>query len=96
MDEHTGGLYIPRFVKAAPPQAEVAALRETAKLLVNAERPVIVVDRMARSQNGITLLVELAELIQAPVVDQSNRMNFPNTHHLCQSSRARFSFARLT
>src|SRR5215471_1028523 len=88
MGEHTNGLYIPRYVKAAPPQAEVGALRETAKLLVNAEHPVIVVDRMARSQNGIKLLVELAELIQAPVVDQSNRMNFPNTHHLCQSSRA--------
>ena len=40
------------------------------------------------SQNGINLLVELAELIQAPVVDQSNRMNFPNTHHLCQSAQA--------
>jgi acetolactate synthase I/II/III large subunit len=88
MGEHGGGLYIPRYVKSAPPQAEVGALRETAKLLVSAERPVIVVDRMARSQNGINLLVELAELIQAPVVDQSNRMNFPNIHHLCQSERA--------
>jgi thiamine pyrophosphate-dependent acetolactate synthase large subunit-like protein len=88
MGEHTGGLYIPRYVKSAPPQAEVGALRETAKLLVNAEHPVIVVDRTARSQNGINLLVELAELIQAPVIDQSNRMNFPNTHHLCQSTQA--------
>src|SRR5689334_5790203 len=88
MGEHSGGLYIPHYVKSAPPQAEVGALRETAKLLVNAEHPVIVADRMARSQNGINLLVELAELIQAPVVDQSNRMNFPNTHHLCQSERA--------
>jgi acetolactate synthase I/II/III large subunit len=88
MDDHTGGLYIPRYVKAAPPQAEVAALRETAKLLVNAEHPVIVVDRTTRTQNGISLLVELTELIQAPVIDQSNRMNFPNTHHLCQSTQA--------
>jgi thiamine pyrophosphate-dependent acetolactate synthase large subunit-like protein len=88
MDDHTGSLYIPRYVKAAPPQAEMAALRETARLLVNAEHPVIVVDRTARSQNGVNLLVELAELTQAPVVDQSNRMNFPNTHHLCQSTQA--------
>jgi acetolactate synthase-1/2/3 large subunit len=88
MGEHTNGLYIPRYVKAAPPQAEVSALRETAKLLVNAEHPVIVADRMARSQNGVNLLIELAELVQAPVIDQSNRMNFPNTHHLCQSKRA--------
>ena len=81
-------LYIPRYVPTAPPQAEMGALREAAKLLVNAENPVIVVDRMARSQDGIKLLVELAELLQAPVVDQGGRMNFPNTHHLCQSSQA--------
>src|SRR4051794_20560236 len=86
--EHAGSLYIPKYVRTAPPHADTAALRETAKMLVNAENPVIVVDRMARSQNGINLLVELAELIQAPVVDQSNRMNFPNTHHLCQSTQA--------
>jgi acetolactate synthase-1/2/3 large subunit len=49
---------------------------------------VIVVDRMARSQQGVDLLVQLAELVQAPVVDQSNRMNFPNTHHLNQSPQA--------
>jgi acetolactate synthase-1/2/3 large subunit len=88
MHEHGSSLYIPRYVKTAPPQAEMGALRETAKLLVNAENPVIVVDRTARSQDGIKLLVELAELIQAPVVDQGGRMNFPNTHHLCQSSQA--------
>ena len=88
MSDHTGGLYIPRYVKTAPPQAEMGALRETARLLVDAENPVIVVDRTARTQNGVNLLVELANLIQAPVIDQSNRMNFPNTHHLCQSPQA--------
>ncbi len=36
----------------------------------------------ARTPNGVSLLVELAELLQAPVVDQGNRMNFPNTHYL--------------
>ena len=40
-------LYIPRITQPSPPQAEVAALRETAKLLVNAEHPVIFVDRVA-------------------------------------------------
>src|SRR5882757_321106 len=59
-------LYIPKYAAAAPPQAEVAALREAAKLLVNAENPVIVVDRVARTANGIKYLVELAELLQAP------------------------------
>jgi acetolactate synthase I/II/III large subunit len=75
-------LYIPKFFAAAPPQGDDAAVREAARLLANAEYPVIVVDRAARTPNGVTLLVELAELLQAPVVDQGGRMNFPNTHYL--------------
>src|SRR3954470_12153242 len=88
MSEHGGNLYIPKYVRPSPPHADTAALREAAKLLVAAENPVIVVDRMARSQQGVDLLVQLAELVQVPVVDQSNRMNFPNTHHLNQSPQA--------
>src|SRR5689334_1783940 len=75
-------LYIPRYVASAPPQGETGAVREAARLLANAERPVIVADRCARTPNGMKLLVELAELLQAPVVDQGGRNNFPNTHHL--------------
>jgi acetolactate synthase I/II/III large subunit len=75
-------LYIPKFFASAPPQGDMGAVREAARLLANAERPVIVVDRAARSQEGVDLLVQLAELLQAPVVDQGNRMNFPNTHPL--------------
>jgi len=75
-------LTIPRYVPTAPPQGESGAVREAARLLANAERPVIVVDRAARTPNGIKLLVELAELLQAPVVNQYGRMNFPNTHYL--------------
>jgi acetolactate synthase-1/2/3 large subunit len=78
-------LYIPKYMAAAPPQAEVAALREAAKLLVNAQNPVIVVDRVARTANGVKYLVELAELLQVPVVSMNGRMNFPNTHHLYQA-----------
>ncbi len=37
---------------------------------------------LARTQKGIDLLVELAELVQVPVVNQQNRVNFPNTHYL--------------
>lgn len=88
MHDHGGSLYIPKYVQPSPPQAEVAALRETAKLLINAENPVIFVDRVARTPNGVKLLVELAELLQAPIVDQGGRMNFPNTHHLHQNASA--------
>ena len=69
----------------SPPQGDTGAVREAARLLANAEHPVIVADRAARTPNGIKLLVELAELLQCPVVDQGARMNFPNTHHLSRA-----------
>ncbi len=78
-------LAIPRYVPTSPPQGDSGAVREAAQLLANAERPVIVVDRAARTPNGIALLVALAELLQAPVVDQGARMNFPKTHHLSRA-----------
>jgi acetolactate synthase I/II/III large subunit len=81
---HNNGekLYIPRYVASSPPQGDSGAAKEAARLLANAERPVIVVDRAARTENGVRLLVQLAELLQAPVVDQGGRMNFPKTHYL--------------
>jgi acetolactate synthase I/II/III large subunit len=85
--ENGGRLYIPRYVATSPPQGDSGAVREAARLLANAERPVIVVDRAARSADGMKLIVELAEALQAPVVDQGGRMNFPNTHYLNQSGR---------
>jgi acetolactate synthase-1/2/3 large subunit len=75
-------LYIPKFVPTAPPQGELGAVREAARLLVSAEQPVIVADRAVSTQNGINLLLQLAELLQAPVVRQLARLNFPTTHYL--------------
>src|SRR5258708_23000285 len=80
-------LYIPKYVPTAPPQADGAAVKEAARLLANAERPVIIADRAARTANGMKLLVELAEALQAPVIDQRARMNMPNTHYLNQTER---------
>jgi thiamine pyrophosphate-dependent acetolactate synthase large subunit-like protein len=75
-------LYIPRYVPTAPPQADSGAVKEAARLLAAAQNPIIVADRAARTPNGIALLVQLAELLQARVVDQGGRMNFPKTHPL--------------
>jgi len=80
-------LVIPRYVPTAPPQGDMNAVREAARLLAAAERPVIIADKYARTADGVTLLVQLAEALQAPVIDQKGRMNFPNTHHLFQNSR---------
>ena len=33
--------------------------------------------------------MQLAEALQAPVIDQGGRMNFPNTHHLHAGRRRR-------
>src|SRR6185312_10243620 len=79
----------PKPPKLAPPQAEDAALREVARMLVNAEAPVLACDRVARTPAGMQHMIELAELLQAPVVDGSMRMNFPWRHPLNQSSRRR-------
>src|SRR6185437_3672379 len=79
----------PKPPKIAPPQAEDGALREVAKMLVNAEAPVLACDRLARTPAGMQHLIELAELLQAPVIDGSMRMNFPWRHPLNQSSRRR-------
>src|SRR4051794_37120741 len=82
------GLYIPRYVASAPPHADMNAIREAAKMLVAAENPVIVVDKMARTSEGTKNLVALAELLNVPVVDQGGRMNMPNTHYLNQTGGA--------
>ena len=74
-------LRIPRLTPTAPPQGDSAAIEEAAKLLVAAERPKIIAQRLARTPRGVTLLVELAELLQAPVESQE-RMNFPSHHPL--------------
>ena len=81
-------LPIPRLTIPAPPQGESGAVEETARLLVEAEYPVLVADRLARTPAGMGLLVELAELLQAAVIDQGSRLNFPSRHPLNQSLRA--------
>jgi thiamine pyrophosphate-dependent acetolactate synthase large subunit-like protein len=80
--DHGEPLYIPRYVPTAPPQGDTGAVREAAKLLAQAQNPLIVADRCARTPNGVNLLVQLAELLGARVVDQGGRMNFPKTHAL--------------
>jgi thiamine pyrophosphate-dependent acetolactate synthase large subunit-like protein len=80
---------IPKLPRISPPAGEEGAVREAARLLVNAERPVIYADRVARTSEGLRLLVQLAEALQAPVCDSNNRMNFPWRHPLNQSRRQR-------
>ena len=80
---------IPKLVTAMPPQGDSGSVAEAARLLVAAENPVIIADRTARTPAGMARLIELAEALQAPVVDQGARMNFPSRHPLNQSDRSR-------
>jgi acetolactate synthase-1/2/3 large subunit len=81
-DRHT--LRVPKLTPAAPPAGDPGAIAEAARILVAAENPVIVAGRCARTPNGLKLLVELAETLQAPVQDRPFRfrMNFPTRHPL--------------
>src|SRR5499426_3956516 len=82
-------LRIPKLTLTAPPQGDAGAVAETARLLVNAQNPVIIADRLSRTPAGMAHLVELAELLQAPVIDQGGRMNFPSQHPLNLSNGGR-------
>jgi len=83
--ENRESLSIPRYTPSEPPQGEDGAVRETARLLVDAEEPVIIADRLARTPEGMRLLVMLAEILNAPVIDLASRQNMPTTHYLNQT-----------
>jgi acetolactate synthase-1/2/3 large subunit len=80
---------IPKLVVAMPPQGDSGSVAEAAKLLVAAENPVIIAGRATRTPAGMAHLIELAEALQAPVVDQGARMNFPTQHPLNQTEGGR-------
>ena len=79
---------IPKSVIPSPPTGDPESVERAARMLIDAQNPVLVADRLARTPKGMTLLVELAELVGAGVIDQTSRMNFPTRHPLNQSLRA--------
>ncbi len=81
-------LSVPKLSLAEPPQGDSGSVREAARMLVAAENPVIVADRAARTPAGLASIIELAETLQAAVVDRNGRMNFPTRHPLSQTERS--------
>ena len=73
-------LRIPKLTLTKPPAGDSGSVAEVARLLVAAENPVIVAGRAARTPEGMKLLVELAETLQAGV--QGGGRNFPSRHPL--------------
>lgn len=83
--EDRAHLRIPKRTIQRPPQGDSGAVAEAAQLLVAASNPVIVAGDAVHTQEGMGLLVELAELLQAPVQDQGG--NFPSQHRLSGGGR---------
>src|SRR5512141_631621 len=72
LQEHPmeSALHVPKLpATMSPPQGDSAAVAEAARLLIAAQNPVLVADRAARTPAGMKLLVDLAETLQAPVID---------------------------
>jgi acetolactate synthase I/II/III large subunit len=82
-------LHVPKITLPEPPQGDSNSVVEAARLLAAAENPVIVADRTARTPAGLASLIELAETLQAGVIDRNGRMNFPTRHPLNQTERDR-------
>lgn len=70
---------------AHPPAGDPDTVAEIAKLLASAQNPLIVAGRAARTPAGADLVRQLAETLQAPVIDDGSRMNMPTNHYLNQS-----------
>jgi acetolactate synthase-1/2/3 large subunit len=81
-------LHVPQVSVPTPPAGDSGAVAELARLLVAAENPVIVAGRAARTPAGLPLMVELAETLQAGVVDTRQRLNFPTRHPLAGGAPA--------
>ena len=81
-------VHIPKLGQFTPPEGDSAAIAEAARMLVNAQNPVLLADRLGRTPAGMKNLVDLAEALQAPVISRPGRMNFPSRHPLNQTDRA--------
>jgi len=67
---------------ATKAQADQASLEKTAEWLIGAESPLIVTKYLGRNPEAVQYLVELADLLAIPVVQQLTNVNFPTDHPL--------------
>jgi thiamine pyrophosphate-dependent acetolactate synthase large subunit-like protein len=77
---------VARYPLPAPPPPPSDAVVAAARLLVSAERPVLLVGRATRTDDGWSEVVELAELLGAAVLtDLKSEASFPTNHPLHQA-----------
>ena len=80
---------VSRYAAPAPTQANPDALKRAARMLVDAQAPLIIADTLGRNPKNVAALIELAELLATPVVDKGARFNFPSVHPLDVTDGAR-------
>lgn len=73
---------ISRFPAPTRLQADPRALDEVARLLLEAQRPVILANSLGRSDDAAAGLLRLAESLAVPVVTGGDLYNFPTRHAL--------------
>ncbi len=71
---------------ARNPVADPAQLRQAAKWLLEAQRPMICVSRVGRDPSAVSALVELAETLGAQVMADGYRVNIPADHPLAYNA----------
>lgn len=70
------------FRPPAAPAANPEELNRAADLLAGADWPVVVAGEVGRNPQALPALLDLAELLGAPVIDADGRYAFPSTHPL--------------
>jgi acetolactate synthase-1/2/3 large subunit len=78
-------LHLPKLTLASPPAGDPVAVAAVARLLVAAENPVLLGGTAIRTPEGMQLLVELAETLQASVAGGK----FPSRHPLSGAGQVR-------
>jgi thiamine pyrophosphate-dependent acetolactate synthase large subunit-like protein len=77
---------VSRYQPPSPQGGDPAALRAAAEMLVAAERPCFVVDRVGEDDVAFKALIELAELLGIaminPIPNRASILSFPATHPL--------------
>jgi acetolactate synthase-1/2/3 large subunit len=67
---------------ASKMQADQASLEKAAEWLIASDSPLIVTKYLGRNPEAVQYLVDLAELLAIPVVQQLSYVNFPTDHPL--------------
>ena len=70
-------VHIPKLGQFTPPEGDSAAIAEAARMLVNAQNPVLLADRLGRTPAGMKNLIDLAGSFAGAGHQSSGPHEFP-------------------